>query len=138
MRNTSLVTVVAAAICLFTTSANAQYRNDDRRYSGYSDDRYRGGREPLDRVRTDLERAARDMRYLSRDDMKRIGKVRDEIGEFQRKWERGRFDRGELDDVINSLQKVVGRNRLHPRDRDLLLNDLAQLRDFRSRKGVYR
>ena len=138
MRINSTMAAAAAAVCLFTTSATAQYRNDDRRYSGYRDDQYRGGREPLDRVRMDLERAARDMRYLSRDDMKRINKVREEIGEFQRKWERGRFDRRELDDVINSLQNVVGRNRLHPRDRDLLLNDLAQLSDFRSRGGFYR
>ena len=138
MRIIPTMAAVAAAICFFTTTATAQYRNDGRRSSGYRDDRYRGGREPLDRVRMDLERAARDMRYLSRDDMKRIDKVREEIGEFQRKWERGRFDRGELDDVINSLQKVIGRNRLHPRDRDVLLNDLALLRDFRSRGGVYR
>ncbi len=101
------------------------------RYPG----RYEGGyrREPLDEVRADLDRAARDMHYLSRPEMNRFNKVRREIAEFQRMWERGKFDRRELDDVIRSLDQVVNRNRLHPRDRDLLLNDIARLRGFRDR-----
>jgi hypothetical protein len=138
MRTLWMKSTVAAVLCLFVTSAQAQYRRDDRRYDGYRDDRSRAGREPLDRVRADLERAMRDSRYLSRDDMKRMDKVRQEINQFQNKWERGRFDRHELDDVINSLQKVIDRNRLDPRDRNMLLNDSAQLREFRSRGGMYR
>lgn len=90
--------------------------------------------EPLDYVRADLERAASDMRYLSHSEIKRIRKVREEIGEFQRKWERGRYDRGELNDVIRSLEKVVDRNRLQPRDRDRLLGDIARLREFGARR----
>ena len=114
--------------CLFATTAFAQYRQPDPyRYDN------RSRREPLDEVRADLDRAARDMNYLSGAEMKRFNKVRQEIGEFQRKWERGRFDRRELTDVINSLQRVVERNRLHPRDRDLLLNDVARLHSFRDR-----
>ena len=90
-------------------------------------------REPLDRVRADLDRAARDLYYLSGSEMRRFNKVREEIAEFQQKWERGRYDRHEMDDVIGSLQRVVDRNRLEPRDRDMLLNDLGRLRDLRAR-----
>ena len=118
-------TAAVSMFCLMAATMQAQSGRYDRPYDG----RYR--REPLDEVRADLDRAARDMNYLSRPEMNRFNKVRHEIGEFQRKWERGKFDRRELDDVIRSLDQVVNRNRLHPRDRDLLLNDIARLRGFR-------
>ena len=114
------------ALLIFGLSANAQdWRYRDRGYD----------REPLNRVRADLERAAHDMYYLSGGEMRRLNKAREEIGEFQSKWERGRYDRHELDDVIGSVQHVVDHNRLQPRDRDYLLEDLARLREFRARGG---
>ena len=121
----------AAATAMFFMVASAMQAQPgyERRYDRPVEGRYR--REPLDEVRADLDRAARDMYYLSRSEMNRFNKVRHEIGEFQRKWERGKFNRRELDDVIRSLDQVVNRNRLHPRDRDLLLNDIARLRGFR-------
>lgn len=124
---TVLIQGVAVAGFLITgLAASAQPRYD-----------YGWGREPLDRVRADLDRAARDMRYLSGGEYHRFEHARDEIREFQQKWNRGRFDRHELDDVIGSLQKVVNGNRIRPRDRDFLLNDLARLRDIRSRSGGF-
>ncbi|MDQ6758939.1 MAG: hypothetical protein M3Z32_03605 [Acidobacteriota bacterium] len=117
-------TIVASGLLLFGFGMNAQARYD-----------YGRGREPLDRVRADLDRAARDMRYLSGGDFRRFDHARQEIREFQEKWERGRFDRHELDDVIGSLQSVVRSNRIRPRHRDLLMDDLARLRDFRARSS---
>jgi hypothetical protein len=105
------------ALLLMGVSANAQYR------------------EPLNYVRADLDRAGRDMYYLSGRELKRFNHVREEIAEFQAKWDRGRFDRHELDDVIGSLQSVVDKNRLEPRDRDRLLDDLSRLRAFRASGG---
>ena len=135
MRKIITTGIAAFGLLLTTTGAYAQYGRDrNERYPQYgrSD---RGGyqREPLDRVRADLDRAARDLRYLSGGEMRRFNKVREEIAEFQNKWERGRFDRHELDDVIGSLQRVVDRNRLEPRDRDLLQDDANRLRDVRAR-----
>ena len=118
--------VVAASFFLTAFNAEAQPG-----YGSRYDSRYR--REPLDEVRADLERAARDMNSLSRHEMSRINKVHREITDFQRKWERGRLDRSELNDVIRSLEQVVSRNRLHPRDRDMLGNDILRLRSFRDR-----
>ena len=120
--------IAALGLLLTAPGAFAQYGSDRGRYE-------RGGyqREPLDRVRADLDRAARDLYYLSGGEMRRFNKVREEIAEFQQKWERGRYDRHEMDEVIGSLQRVVDRNRLEPRDRDLLLNDLSRLRDLRAR-----
>ena len=150
---TFLTTGIAALGLLATaTGAFAQYGYERGRYDqgGYDRDRgsydqgrydrsrnNQGGygyqREPLDRVRADLDRAARDMYYLSGGEMRRFNKVREEIAEFQQKWERGRYDRHEMDDVIGSLQRVVDHNRLEPRDRNVLLDDLGRLRDLRSR-----
>lgn len=118
--------LIGAGLVCFGLGAKAQPRYD-----------YGWGREPLDRVRADLDRSARDVGYLSRSEAHRIGHANEEIREFQEKWNRGRFDRGELNDVIGSLQHVVNSNRLRPRDRDMLIDDLAQLRDIRARSGAY-
>jgi hypothetical protein len=130
MRSLFVTSAAVIGFLLMGLGAQAQdrYRDDDRYYR---DDRYRP--EPLNRVRADLNRASRDMGYLSRSEFHRVEHANEEIGEFQRKWERGHFDKGELDDVIGSLQKVVDKNRLEPRDRDLLVDDLFRLRDFRAR-----
>ena len=99
-----------------------------------------GVRQDHENVRTvlaDLDRAAADVGYLSRGEMARFNHARQEIAEFQSKWERGFFDRHELDDVIGSLQRVVSSNRLRYQDRDILFNDLQRLREIRSR-SVYR
>jgi hypothetical protein len=117
---------LAAGLLLLGFGANAQPRYD-----------YGWGREPLDRVRADLDRAARDVRYLSGGDFRRFEHARQEIREFQEKWNRGKFDHHELDDVIGSLQSVVRSNRIRPRDREILMNDLERLREIRSRSGGF-
>ena len=108
-----------------------QYNGGGYAPRGYTPDARSG--DPLDQVGRDLDRAGADMYYLSRGEIRRLNHARHEIGEFQGKRMRGRFDRGELNDVIGSLQHVVDKNRLQPRDRDLLFNDLARLREFRAR-----
>jgi hypothetical protein len=121
--------LLSSGLLLAGLTANAQvYRGDDG---------YRNGREPLNRVRADLDRAAADVGYLSRGEMAGFNHARQEIGEFQEKWSRGVFDRHELDDVIGSLQHVVSSNRLRYQDRDILFNDLARLREIRERGRGY-
>lgn len=121
---------------------NRGYDRDSSREGGYREGgygNYQGqGGDPLDRVSLDLERAASGMGYLSRGEWRRINHARDEIREFQEKSRRGRFDRGELNDVISGLQHIVDRNRLDPRDRGMLENDLEQLREFRAANSGYR
>lgn len=137
--------LIGSGLLLLGLSANAQvYRGDNGYYRGdpgygYSNNGYdyRSGREPLDRVRADLDRAAADVGYLSRGEMSRFNHAREEIAEFQSKWNRGFFDRHELDDVIGSLQHVVNSNRLRYQDRDILIGDLERLREVRARRGRY-
>ena len=126
MQKLSHILFAAAALLWIAPGVNAQYRDRDDRYRTF-------GREPLDRVRADLNRAERDLNYLSQDELRRFRIVRDRIFEFQRNWERGRFDREALNETIRGLQNIIDRYRLRPRDRDLLADDLSRLRDMRER-----
>ena len=115
---------------LFTSSVAAQPpRNPDR------DERYHSfGRETMERVREDLVRAERDMGgYIGEGELRRFTQIRTDLNEFQRRWERGRYDRPALDAAVEGLQRLVTRGRLRPRDRDLLVDDLRRLRGMRER-----
>jgi len=83
----------------------------------------------FERVRADLDRAE-SASYPNGGDRHRFNKVREELNEFQRSG-----NRGELNEAISALQKVVNKNRLSYQDRDVLNQDLYQLRDFRARNG---
>jgi hypothetical protein len=83
----------------------------------------------FNRVRFDLERAEANSNWNG-GDRRRFSKVREELSEFQRSG-----NRHELNDTISALQKVVNDNRLSYRDRDVLAQDLYQLRDSRARNG---
>jgi len=124
MRNLWLL---AAALFMFLgVNAAAQRYGDDYYYRNW-------GRAPLDRVRGDLNRAERNLFYLSEDEMRRFRHTRDAIGDFQRDWERGHFDGHALDEAIGGLNALVERSRLHERDRDILADDRNRLRDLRGR-----
>jgi len=84
----------------------------------------------IDRVHGDLNRGYRGW-HVSHGDRKRLDHAEHELRDFARKWNRGRFDRGELDDAIGSIQHVVDNNHLSGRERDALYNDLDQLRNMR-------
>lgn len=145
MRSIFTTALIGYGLLFSGAAANAQVYGrgsyDHGRFSGefgrYPDDRNPdrdAGRGLFDRVRNDLNRAESDSdRYGHGGDRRRLNKVREELGEFEGKWARGRFDRHELDDVIKNLQRVVKDNPLHSRDRDALRSDLDQLRDFRAR-----
>jgi hypothetical protein len=67
----------------------------------------------------------------------RIARTKEELSELQSKLAAGRYDQPELDNVIAGLQRVVSDNRLSPRDRDMLNDDLNRMRDFRARHDAY-
>lgn len=112
----------------------AQYRYAD---SSYDSQRYgdRGNRGSLfDRVQHHLDRSASNP-YLSSGTRHRVDKARREVWDFQRRWNEGRFDKGQLDDAIGSVQHVVDSDSLDYRDRRVLQDDLMRMREFRSSRG---
>src|SRR5881227_1152494 len=83
----------------------------------------------FDRVRSDLDRAG-SYRYASRADQKRFDEARRELFDFESRFDRGRYDKHELDQAIDRLQRVVNDNSLDPRDRGALAEDLRRMRDY--------
>jgi len=87
-------------------------------------------------IREDLDRATSDASRF-RGDQYRLVRTRQQLDELQSKLARGFFDGRQLNEVVVSLQRVVDSNRLSPRDRDILAEDLRRLDDFRVRHDNY-
>ena len=84
----------------------------------------------IDRVHEDLNRGYATWR-LSGGDRGRLDHAEHELREFAIHWERGRFDKGNLDDAIGSIQHVIDNNHFNGRERDRLWEDVTQLRRMR-------
>jgi hypothetical protein len=115
--------LITGALVTFGTLANAQYEREGR----YEP---RSVSALVDQVHADLNRSYEGWRFAS-GDRKRLDHAEHELRDFAKKWYRGRFDKGELDESIESIQHVVDNNHMPPRDRDALYDDLAQLRGMR-------
>ncbi|HLW77292.1 MAG TPA: hypothetical protein VKS01_09900 [Bryobacteraceae bacterium] len=88
----------------------------------------------FERVRQDLDHAQAGTFPIGTDEF-RLVRTKQELNQLQSAWTSGNFDRHDLDDVINAMQRVVADNRLSGRDRDMLNDDLNRLREFRDRNG---
>ncbi len=85
----------------------------------------------FERVRQDIDYVERNS-FSGHGDRYRLDRTRQELGDIQREWAAyHRYSRRDLDDVIRALADVVRDNRMHPRDREILEDDLRRLRDFR-------
>jgi hypothetical protein len=123
-------------LLLGNSVASAHWYPDDPYYGrgGYAYGNHGSyGLRLFDEVQAHLERAAYNA-YGSRG---RIERARKDVYDFQRRWNEGRFDRHELDEAIGSVQRVVDSNSIDQRDRYVLLNDLARMREFRASRGGY-
>ncbi len=89
------------------------------------------------RVREDLDRVQADT-FPGGGDEYRIARTKEELGELQGKLATNRYDQPELDDVIAGMQRVIDSNKLRPRDRDVLNDDLARLREYREHHEDWR
>jgi hypothetical protein len=116
--------VLTGALLIFGSFAQAQYGPRDM----YAP---RSVSVLIDRVHIDLNRSYEGGWRFTHDDRKRLNHAEHELRDFARKWYRGRFDKDELDEAIESIQHVVDNNHMPPRDRDALYGDLAQLRGMR-------
>ena len=60
----------------------------------------------------------------------RLKKTEEELTKMQADLDHGRWDNGILNDVIDSVQKSSNDERLAPRDREVLADDLSRLKEF--------
>lgn len=85
----------------------------------------------IGRVHADLDRAYQGGWRVSPGDRRRLDRAEDQLRHFSEDWNRGRFDKGDLDGAIGSIQRVVDDNRMPPGHRGSLYRDLDRLRDMR-------
>ncbi len=122
MRRFFLATAPAILI-LFGVSANAQF-NGGPRYDPASVSAL------IDRVHTDLDHAY-GVWHFSNSDRDRLNHAEKELRDFSKKWNDNKFDKGELDDAISSVQHVLDNNKMPREQRDALSDDVGQLRNMR-------
>jgi hypothetical protein len=116
--------VVLLACFGLTAAAQDWYHDREGRYHGNG---WRG--HIFEQVRTDLEHI-NSAAFAAEKEQRRLQRTKEELGELQGKLEAGRFDNGVLNDVIDSLRKSANDQRLSPRDRDVLHDDLHRLHDY--------
>jgi hypothetical protein len=118
--------------------AAPQYRDQDAWHQD-RDSYYRGEAwhaRFFERVRMDLDHV--QSAAFSGADEDRIVETKHQLDELQSKMAAGEYDQPELDSAIGALGKVVADNRLAPRDRDMLTDDLNRMRDYREHHENWR
>jgi hypothetical protein len=88
------------------------------------------------RIREDLDHATSGA-FPFTGDHARLQRTQMELDELQQKLAQGYYDERELDQTVAALQAVVRGNRLTPRDRAMLTDDLNRMSDFRARHAQY-
>ena len=114
--------VVLSALAL---SALAQdwYHEREERFRG---DQWRP--HLFTHVRSDLEHVWSGR--ASDKERTRLNKTKEELTKMQADLDQGRWDNGILNDVIDSVRKSANDDRLPPRDRDVLADDVNRLKEF--------
>src|ERR1700761_6937908 len=84
----------------------------------------------VDRVHTDLNHAY-GMYHFSNDDRDRLNHAEKDLRDFSEKWDHGKFDKGQLNGAIDSVQRVLDKNKMPPEARDDISDDVSQLRKMR-------
>jgi hypothetical protein len=115
--------LVTASVFLTGSLAYGQFENRPE-YSPHAVDAL------VDQVHTDLDHAY-SVWHLKGGDRDRLNDAEKKLREFAQKWDNHNFDKGELDDAIGRIQKVLNDNHLEGRDRDAIGDDINRLRNMR-------
>jgi hypothetical protein len=118
----TIVLILASLISI--ASAQDWYRDRDARFHG---DQWRP--HVFAYVRQDLDHIW-SARNASEKENARLERTKEELTKMQADLDQGRFDNGLLNDVIDSLRKSANDQRLSPRDRDVLNDDVSRLHDY--------
>lgn len=145
MRHILLKMIAGVGLLVFGTSIGmAQDRDRDHgRDSSWYQSRESFFREQhwkahlFQRVREDLDQVQTTAFPGGRDEF-RIARTKQELGELQTKLADNRYDQPQLDEVIAGLQRIIDSNKLSPRDRDMLADDVSRMRDYREHHSDWR
>lgn len=117
--------LITLACFAFSAAAQDWYHDRDLRFQG---EQWRG--HVFEHVRTDLDHIGSAI-WASGKERRRLDRTKEELADLQTRLQYNRFDEHELNDVIDSVTKSANDNRLAPRDRAVLNDDLARLQDYR-------
>ncbi len=106
---------------------NDSYHSDRDAY--FHDQQWRG--HLFERVKDDVQHV-REVTWPSGGDQYRLDRTVDQLNDLQGKLASHVYDERDLDAVIGVLSRVVSDNRMAPRDRDMLNDDLSRLQDYRA------
>ncbi len=124
MRRFSNVLMIAGALVGLGLPAMAQYGPANGPYQPDSVSAL------VDKVHTDLNQGY-DHWHLAGGDRQRLDKAEKKLRSFATDWRHGKFDKGDLDDSISTVQHVLDNNHLAGAERDALSGDVDQLRQLR-------
>ena len=93
-----------------------------------------GSGNVINRVLYNLDVAAANSR-VDGHERGHFNKAQQELRNFQARWAQGQFDTGRLDKAVSAIQDLVNSDQVNSRDRSVLSNDLAALRQFRNSGG---
>lgn len=121
-----------AASFVLSVAAQDWYHEREERYRG---ERWRS--QVFLQVRSDLDHVWSASRASDKE-RRRLERTKEELTELQAKLDHGEFDNGILNDVIDSIQKSSNDDRLSPRDRSVLRDDLERLHDYQNNHNRWR
>jgi hypothetical protein len=136
MKHLVLRSLVGSSLLLFAVTTFAQDRPDDRYHQSDRDEGFWRG-HLFERVRADLDHVQSVTPIFSGDEY-RLTKVKEELGQLQRRFDDHGYDSAKMDDVIAAMQHVVSDNHLSGRDREMLSDDVVHLREFQDHHDGYR
>jgi hypothetical protein len=95
--------------------------------------RYMDMRGLVDRTQSDLRQAA-DLEHGNDKQRGRYHDAQGHLSTFDRNLTKGRFNKGELDKSIGSIQGILDHNVLQASSRDALIRDVTDLKVARARR----
>jgi uncharacterized coiled-coil DUF342 family protein len=125
----TLTGIILAIVFTFGAAAQDWYHDRDARFRG---DRDR--HQVFLQVREDLEHIW-SARHAADRERERIDRTKQQLTELQAKLDRGQWDNGMVNDVIDSLRKSANDDRLSPRDRRVLAEDADRIHDFQAMRN---
>jgi hypothetical protein len=134
MKSILLKSFAGAGLLVFSLTASAQDRSRDEdsyhadRDARFQDEHWRG--RLFDDVREDLQHV-QAATWPGGGDQYRLDRTVNELNILQTKLASHVYDERDLDDVIAVMSRVVSDNRMAPRDRDILSDDLSRMRQYR-------
>lgn len=134
MNRTLLGMTLVAGLLFSGTYAFSQDR-DDQYHRDHRDQAY-WSNHLFDRIRADIDHVQSEQPIFSGEQF-RLAKAKQDLSELQSAAMAGRFDDRNLDEVVGALERVQTEGKLSQRDRDMVMDDIARLREYREHHEHY-